>query len=413
MDEHLPQRKLVKRAKNFHWNSKVIIEKLIENSEYLCKLYDLRNDIISMLPIKKVSTAEILGSMFSNLYGFAIKQDPAFGVFHRESPFYDDVFETCLYTALCMFLHNTKRVKSKSLRRFVYDNSPENFNEKGSDNYYLFEDAPDDRLLNDDTALRQHRYRLFSLRPVYENRQEWSGMAADSEYEWGLWYDLKIESDVVRDTYKRIGNLYKEINKAIQSHRDESYSRRLKTAYQKFRSKLSKIKYENYLELQKTIFSYLNENTKYYGLNVYRLEKEMRPSIITYEVNSLMKCKTDDEKKAVILNSILLHNIWFPRLYIDFVSFPSVTEFCAKWFPPFLDHIIISGCLILDELIDNKNFGENWENEFLDIVNEISSRIFPSPNSINWTATAESQNKFETIMDAYIRVFLSAKCNSK
>ena len=79
-----------------------------------------------------------------------------------------------------------------------------------------------------------------------------------------------------------------------------NYRINLKKAYKRYISKLRKLKYENYLKLQKVLLSYHCEEKKFYGIRIYRLEKEYKPYNIIYEVNQLLKCETDGDKDAVL-----------------------------------------------------------------------------------------------------------------
>ena len=153
-----------------------------------------------------------------------------------------------------MFLHNSNRVKGTPLSQYVYANSRFGFNDEKSTNYIKHEGTwkqgeRTESLDSSENTMRQYRHRLFKSRPVDQRRIEWSAIPASSEHEWKLYFDYVDASGTadpqLRDTLKRIKNLYNDVNKAIISPKNEEYGKRLKDAYNKFQSKLPKIKYEN------------------------------------------------------------------------------------------------------------------------------------------------------------------------
>lgn len=145
--------------------------------------------------------------------------------------------------------------------------------------------------------MRQFRHRLFKSRPVDNRRPEWSAIPKSSEHEWQLYFDY-VDADgkadpQLRDTLKRIKNLYNGVNTAIHSSKDAGYKKRLEDACDAFQKKLRKIKYKNYLDLCKALLEHIEKDrgdagknlldfgSTYYGINLYRFEKELCGLIVS------------------------------------------------------------------------------------------------------------------------------------
>ncbi len=416
----------IHRSENFHWDINICELNSTENKLFYETLYKLRSDTINFLKENSLSREQILEYVFSKIYTFITMRFFEFAYFLKEAPLYDNVYDSCLFTSLCMYLHNTKRIDGISLSEFTYENSPYQFNVEGTDNYCTPDDYPN-LLTSDSTSLRQKRYRLLSSRPVYTRRPQWSAMSEDSIYEWNLYYILESNSsldkvnewrinhnltadefDIIKETHKRIGNLNNALTKALGSEKNNNYRINLKKAYKRYISKLRKLKYENYLKLQKVLLSYHCEEKKFYGIRIYRLEKEYKPYNIIYEVNQLLKCETDGDKDAVLTKSIILKDIFFPKLYrklFDLHAYPDI-ESCAKNFQSLNHSIVISSCLIFDELIEKGYLGDDWK-DFLDnILYELTEKVFYNPAEIDYTTLPESQDAFIKILSAPVQDLL-------
>lgn len=408
------------RSENFYWNLNVSEINSTENKPFYETLYKLRTDIINFLKENSLSREQILEYVFSEIYTFITMRFFEFAYFLKGAPLYDSVYDSCLFTSLCMYLHNTKKIDGISLSKFTYENLPYQFNVKDTDNY-------SDLLISASATLRQKRYRLLSSRPVYIKRPQWSSMSEDSIYEWNLYHILegKLSCDVInewcmnhnltaeelyiiQDTHKRIGNLYNDLSKALDAEKNNIYKSNLKKAFGQYVSKLKKINYENYLKLQKMILSYHCEERKFYGIRIYRLEKEYKPYNIIYEVNQLLKCETDGDKDTVLTKSIILKDIFFPKLYrklFDLHAYPDI-EFCAKNFQSLNHLIVISSCLIFDELIEKGYFGDDWKDFFDNTLYELTEKVFYNPAEIDYTVNPKSQNAFIKILSAPVQDLL-------
>lgn len=408
MDRELRWYELVDRVKNFHGDHELFQKRVVGNEAFYMDLYNLKEDIIlDSCKVQELNSEQLLKTVFTMVYNFIAKMNDAFLIFDEDTRIHDDVFEACFFTTLGIFIHETKRIKGMSLRTFVYNNSLNYYNEKDSSNYFLFE-YPSDIFLKEEATLRQVRHRLLSTRPAYDKHSEWSAVRSDSEHEWIFYYTLEVMPDDLKDIFKRIGNLYKGIYKELNSAKDEGYKGRLESTYKSFLAKLKKIKYEKILELQEEILSHICEQEKYYGMNIYRLERELRLYIITNEVKKLLQCKDQAEEIDILRKSILLNDIHFPKLYQAFSNLSDVkyTAFCANSFSCFIDLVVSSSRLIIDELIEKSFFGENWENMFLDTIDKMTERVFYDPKQFDYTVTSGSQEKFTEILAAPVRDLL-------
>jgi hypothetical protein len=320
-----------------------------------------------------------------------------------------------------MFLHSTKRSKGLSLRQFLYEYSPNGYNDKSSKNYFDFDERDREHyssygfnnIKSEETSLRKMRHRLLSSREVYNKNPEWSAIREDSEHEWAFMYVLNSLNDELLDTYKRIGNLHNETYTAMRKYKDkirtgpkdEDFYYILEDAYGKFLSKLKKIKYVHFLNLQKGILSHIHENKSHYGMNIYRFEKQMRLYNITSEINCLRECKDEKEEAKFLKKSVILNALHFPKLYQDFsiVDDLAYTAFCADTFYSFRKVIVCSSLIIIDRLIENEWFGD-WKTLLLDTINEMTESVFCDPNEIDYNIAPESPEYFEKIISAPVRV---------
>ncbi len=392
----------IERTNNFHWNSEQLKQIMIINKPYYEYFCNLKSYLLQETDKpEKQNRIKFLNAFFNGVYTAIVMSDSNFAYFLEGSSLHDNVYNACFFTTLCMFLHETTRAKGKTILKFIYDNSLDYYNDRSSEKFCPF-DYPSDELLKNEDTLRKQRHRLLSSRPAYSKRSEWSAIAKDSEYEWTFKYTLEIEDETLKDTFKRIGNLYKDISNVLKAPRDEKFNTKVEMAYKSFSSKLGKIKYEKYLELSKKTFDHINENNEYYGINLYRIEKELRPYITTNEVNQLLACETDTDEKAILTKSVMLNDICFPKVYEDFANFPlwTDTEKCALCFRILCDRIIPINCLIIDELIEKKYFGEDWYDFFRNTINEMANKIFYNPEKIDYTVTSKSQEKYMKILSA-------------
>lgn len=400
MNEQNEYNKLLEHNKNFYSNSKTFKKTAEQNIPFYTALYDLRTQILSALDEENFSDKkQMLKSVFLCIYEFIGASNDKFSIYRNPSPFYEEAFEACFFTSLCMFLNHTTRIKGKGLEAFIKDNSP-SYN--ANDPYAKYS------LTCDKDSLRKYRNRLFSQRPVYIQRKEWNGMPADSEYEWTLKYVLEKADETTQDTFKRIGNLYKGFN--FEKNKSDTDIDNLRNAYKKFLSKLKKLKFKNYLNLQKLFLTHICKDKTYYGINLYRFEKETRLYITMDEIRSLLECKTDKEEKEFLVKSSILEAIYFPKLYKKFcsISKPDHLYIEIQVFLFFLDCIITSSKLIIDELVEIGYLGDDWNNLFLEIINEMAEKVFYNPDELDFSFpdSPKVQESFEKILAVPIYILL-------
>jgi hypothetical protein len=398
----------IDRAKNFQGDFNCFQKHVSDNLSFFTRLNELNESIhYEWDDAKELSRRELLQNVFTRTYEFIVTIDNAFEIFDKDYKYFQSVFDACLFTSLCHFINTTKRIKGLSLRKFVYKHSSFKYSIKGSPNYFdlknshknttafaLFED--------EERNLRQTRYRLFSKKKTYVERSEGSAIPMDSEYELSFMsiiiQDLKDTSLV--DVYKRIFNLYNEIHNIHKLPKDDNYGEKVKSALKKFMSKVKKINYEDFLRLQKSILSKIDEDKQYYGINIYRFEKNLRLYNITNEVNSLLRCRNKAEEDAIFKKSIILNSIYFPHLYRDFSLIDNYVSmsFCIQLFYNFMNIIVSSSCLIIDALIQEGYFGDCWYDFFCQTINEMTTSVFYDPKEIDYSITPESQEKFIRII---------------
>lgn len=410
---------IAKRGKNF-FNGEFADFSNIEVVSYFNELQGLVEIIETDLQkLRGIDGKQALKMVFSRVYNFVISfhaqshgsSGLEYRLFDKNHDIYNEVFEACFFMSLCMFLYETKRTKGKSLRKFIYEHSPQKYNMKGSSEYFDYEERPREFLesssdkpkksssliLDDEDTLRQYRKRLLDNRPVYHHSSEGSAIRRVSEHEWTLYFLLKEADDEIRDTEKRIRNLYKGLNRAFGSKMDEGYIGRLDKAASKFCSKLEKIQYDRFLNLGNYCLAHINKDTTCYGINLYRFEKELRLYRITNDVNRLIECKSEAERERIVEQSIRMDKIVFPKLYEHFCNLPDIdlAQAYANTFWMFMDEVVQSSRLIIDKFVEDGIFGEDWEQLFLETTNELAKAVLYNPSAINYSLTPESQQEFQ------------------
>ena len=416
---------LAKRVENFRWN--MITDKITEGDKsFYLALCDLKNEYINEYILdwwntRKMGMSEILVEIFLDIYNFIVERESLFGIFHEDFPLHEDVYDACLFTTLCVFLHTSTKIKGKSLKDFIRDTSPMEYNNSDSPNY-----RSPSLLTSDEEKFRRARHRHFSTREklrqvenaqpsgvsAYYKHSQWSAMEKDAEHEWTFYHALNADavlSAEAKDTFKRLGNLYKDILPALLSPKGDGHTARVDAAYKKFSSKLSKIQYASYLELLREIFCHLESDKAYYGINLYRLEKELRPFATTHYVNRLLMCQNETKETMLLNEAVALNNIWFPRLYEDFSSLSTYEEQALHigTFLEFLNMVVGSACLVIDELVEKGCFGDDWESLFIQMTNEMAESIFYAQSEIDFTVSDGSQEKFRELLDEPIRRLVS------
>ena len=391
---------LIKRADNFHGGFDPLTAHSISYYQELQGLCDEIDIYIDKFGGSKKDNLEMI---FSRIYDFVICFNNDYAVFNKNSCIYEDAFNACLFTALCSFLYDTKRIKGLSLRKFIYTHSSLQYNIRGSANYFDYEHTNRESekskdILSEEAKLRKYRQRFLSERPVYNDSTEWSAIRKTSEHEWSLYFILEGANDTIKDTFKRIKNLYHDIYAAIHSPIDDikKHKEALISAYEKFYSKLSKIQYENVLELYKYCLNHIRKDNTCYGINLFRFENELRAYATTMEVKHLLESKSSGQKNYVLQSSIMMNGLIFPKLYQYFSSFNNYTRiaFYSETFSQLCNDIVIVSRLAIDEFIEYGILGEDWENLLLKITNEIAEDVMYNPEKIDYSVTPASQEMF-------------------
>ena len=407
MDQDFILQDFVKSIQNFRWDSDNIVQNFQKHKEILVDFYIMKQKIVEIFQQRgDYSEAKKLSAFLLATYDFIAWLNPHFSPF-LNAPFASDVQEAVFYTILCTFLHHTKRIKGKTLREMVYNHSPNKFYEQ----HYPYAGIKDDILDSQTNTLRQYRHRRLSTRPVYNDTREWSAMPPSSEHEWTLFWDLENAPDAVQDTFKRMGNLYKDIENALKSEMDSKYEDRVNNAYKKFESKLKKINYANVIELYKICFDHIEKNKEYYGMNLYRLEKELSPYKITKEIDLLSKCQSKREKNNVLLQTVALNNIFYPKLYDDFRTEIAATISYATEFKHFSDYMSIFAFWGIDSLIEQDLLGSKWSMLFLDIINAESKNVLYDPSQLDYNLSSEAEELFREILSEYTFRLVNAHLN--
>lgn len=395
MDTNTLCEEMVARAKNFRWNVENFRRQIAANESYLFNFSILKGYILQFstsAPMIGLSRKVVLQKISYKIYLTYKASDDSLMKFGAKSQYSDDVYKVYFFHLLSTYLHASKKVPGKTLRNFVQDHHPQRFNDPDSPNYQSAQ------AFFEEERLRKARNRLLSRGDVYYKASQWSAIPKDAEYEWSFYYVLEGANETVQDTFKRFGNLYNDIDKAIKLAEKDGDKEHLREGYKKFLSKLQKLKYKNYIELIKVIFSHINNDKEHYGLNLYRFERRLQPYKIINEVNGLLACESDLEN-FFLLGTVILRDISFPKLYQNFASLPrDEAELYAKGFSGFLQDIVISSCLILDELVERGTFGDDWENLFRTMINELAEDVLYNPSQLDFSIQEGSQEKFEKLL---------------
>ena len=140
----------------------------------------------------------------------------------------------------------------------------------------------------------------------------------------------------------------------------------------------------------------------------------MRPYGIIHEVKKLEACTTEEDEAKTLLKTVYLDDICFPAIYekLFVLPFPLV-ELFAEVFSQYIIRFTVESCLILDELIEDGVFGNNWETLFRDMSNELAETVLYDPAKIDFSITEASQEKFMRLIHAGVFAEICAACDRK
>ena len=175
-------------------------------------------------------------------------------------------------------------------------------------------------------------------------------------------------------------------------------------ALSKFESKLKKLKFNNYADCVNFILEHLEDDKEYYASNIYRLERELSPYIISSEVQHLVEFPDDDIFRDKI---IALSSVRYPKLYDRLVrsSDLNLIVACVNFFHIILDLFTPMACYLLDEQV--KDNEDSWISFLKSSAVERASEMFYSPDEINWCFEKGSQEAFEEVLSLPCRVELN------
>ncbi len=452
--------KLKEAKNNFQDPSKF----LIRNDEaYYTSLYKIILDIKDQISALKngsnqrqaLTPNEKLRLILIKSYKFIIMtDDKAYGFLDKN--ICDDVVDVCLFMGLCAFIQETKRIPASSLTQYIYTHSPRQFNKEGFIengfnmrnpdyiNLKYDKEGSEKRkpLIKTSANMRQYKSRLFANRPSPIPGKEWNFISKASEHEWLQYFDY-IErnneaEDVFADTFKRIGNLYNDLYKVLYTaskNKDllfsDNYLKKLENASKKYQNKLKKIDFWNYFSLCENILEHIKNDTVYYGINLYRLEKEYKPYIIMQEMNRLIQCHDEKECFFLLNLSTCLKDIPYPKIYEKIANLKNheMIPYCATNFSILIGEVIRTFMLVLDQFVEEDLFGKEFGQLFLKAINEMAENVLYEPieykyrlkkathemlqTAFSCLLTAPVRHNIEISIEEYVRWEQSRKSTSK
>lgn len=135
----------------------------------------------------------------------------------------------------------------------------------------------------------------------------------------------------------------------------------------------------------------------------------MRLYAVTGEVRHLLECRTEDEEKDILVKSIVLKDIEFPKLYKHFGHFEDVkyVKIYTYTFLKFMDEVVQSSRLVIDKFVEDGLFGEDWENVFLEATNKLAESVLYDPKEIDYSVESRSQEMFIKDISAPVEAQIS------
>jgi len=175
MNCKIPMPELAKREKNFYSSNPV---ETPEQISFYTDLQEFTKQIeVDIDKLRGLNMEQILRMIVSRIYYFLIdyNADDLYNIFDHNTCICNDVLDASFFTTLCMFLHDTKRLKGISLQEFIYRHSPEGYSIRGSRNYFQWDEDKKEtdgskysQLLDGEVRLRQFRKRLYASKKVHK-----------------------------------------------------------------------------------------------------------------------------------------------------------------------------------------------------------------------------------------------------
>ena len=415
------------RCRNFRdfkeemWNNPSFIEDL-----WYLQLFvdDISEEIRDMRSYD--NTEKIIEQVIAYVTAFVTLKDDRVRLFEKDEECLNDILDALCFMTIALFLHNTNRIKGESLRSFIYNKSRRGFNDKGSKNYFDFDKTSKEfvssssdsvassiDINSEEGRLKEYMNRLKIQRPVKIESKEGAAMSADSAHEWSLYFltgeDVYVknvqEENKIYDIQKRIKNLYNGIyeilkNNDVRNLDELELESELEIEIKKSRKKVSKVKYEEFLQLNEYYLKHIEGNKSYYGINLYRFEKQMRFYNITKEVNRLLECRTENEENELLPRFWLLRDITFSRVYEAFYKIKDYTiiDNFVKVYLDLRDRVVFCGRLVIDKFVEEGLFGESWPDTFRKYINNLAPFVLYNPKDVDCCIREGSQAAFEKIL---------------
>lgn len=352
-------------------------------------------------------SGQLLIEILLNIYNFLYNDAKIASVYDfNDQTLQDAICKAYTFEVLCAFLHTSNRIKGKSYLDFIYEHRSSGYNDSKSSNRYY---KPEFVTVAD--KFRKSRYRKLRQGKVFVPESKWAAVSADLEHELTFHFAIEQGDFDLFDTYKRFGNLYNDILKVVDGDKSDAYEENLLKAERKFLSKLRKLDYSKYLSLQQKIVDHIKSDDKYYGINLYRLERTMMPYRMTHDVKQLVSrphnCRAET---AYLLRASYLKEIPFPAIYNALLISPldaNTVETYAGIFTAFLQDANFISCLILDALIEENFFGNDWADTFLQKANELAPSVLYDPDKLDLSIPeGEIQDKFEKLLSFPVRLMV-------
>jgi len=326
-----------------------------------------------------------------------------------DSFFANSIVSCCLFTSVCRFLRETKQGEGATVGEFLYRNSVKNY-----PSYLGSSQAKDSELYKEESSFRKRSEKLFSVRKAHVYRKEWSTIPHDSEFEMSMMWNLKHTRPDLEKTHKKLGNLYLHINELEKKSHTDFSEEELDNAYKSTISKIEKVKYSDFLELGKYCLEEISkdENSKYYAINLYRFEKEIKFFNTTRTIPLLLHDVEADRDDVFLTKISLMGEIPFPALHSKLSGVERIDDLakCVHLFEDYRDFFAISSLLIFVALVDTKFFEDSWLDLFCSFSRNMAPYVLYNPSSVDFSIHQGSQDAFEKLLKRpVIRWYIAKK----
>ena len=405
------QKKFIERLDHFYWNHDVcrrIIEADPAGFEKLDQFRLSLSTSTNMMHLKETSAytellIKVLLAIYKFIYADAKSTHAPFFHCLNTASLENYLIESYMFTVLCSFIHTSSRIERKPYSKFLHE-----YNPLPSTDHISTETHPDA------DGFRKSRYRKLRQGKVFIPQTKWAAIPKDLEHELSFRFAIELEEPDLFDIYKRFGNLYNDLLKVVDPSKGNICMEAFSKAEKQFLSKLTKLDYSKYLRLQETIIDHICSNKEYCGINLYRLERTMAPYRIINDVNMLASHSFGNEAEADYLTrTAYLKDIPFPKIYHTLLFTRTDTSTIADHadtFDALLHRINFIGCLILDALIEEHFFGEDWENLFRVLSNSLAQDVLYDPDKFaSPKLNGKEQEKFEKLLAAPIKLLAFAE----